>query len=170
MKRFLTGLLILALAMGLLSGCNAPSGAATEPMENVAHGEDGQKAETPAGTPSEETFMIPTGFPYQGKVYEFCLFHDGVLYIGEKYRSSLPEEAVMIGQIQSMDNDAIPDEELESSQLPVGMKVYSIEEGKSLLVKYDGTNILKMIPYTGDTDILFTPEWERDTSAAEETA
>ena len=168
MKRFLTGLLILVLAMGLLAGCNAAE-SATEPMGNAAHGEDGQKDETPDKEAAEETFVIPTGIPYQGKVYEFCLFHDGVLYVGERFLSSLPEEAVMTGRIRSMDNDAIPDEEMESSQRPAGMKVYSVEEGKSLLVKYDVTNILKMIPYTGNTDDLFIPGWERETSAVEET-
>ena len=164
MKRFLTGILILVLAMGLLAGCNAADGGATEPMENEAHGEDGQKAETPDKEAAEETFVVSTGFPYVGKVYEYCLFHSGKLYTATTMLEKLPENVSLIGKIRAMDNEALPDEELESSQLYVGMKVYALEDGNTLLVEYDSTHVLKMEPYEGDTELLFTPWWLREST------
>ena len=42
--------------------------------------------------------------------------------------STVPDRAVFLGEISKVDNDALPDEELEASNLNLGDKVYAVDE------------------------------------------
>ena len=82
-----------------------------------------RETETP-----EETWLVPTGFPYEGIISEFLLFYNGTLYLGTGIRQSLPEEAEFVGKVASIDTENIPDEEFETSYLYVGMDIYSLNK------------------------------------------
>ena len=163
MKRFLIFFLIAVLSAGLLYGCKSPEEPATEPVsEATTENHTTAAPETDAPTEAtetetetpEETWLVPTGFPYDGIISEFLLFYNGTLYLGTGIRQSLPEEAEFVGKVASIDTENIPDEEFETSYLYVGMDIYSLNSGKMLFAKYDSTRLMLFEPYTGEPEDL----------------
>ncbi|MBP5294947.1 MAG: hypothetical protein J6Y95_04425 [Lachnospiraceae bacterium] len=158
MKRILILVLIISLAAGLLSGCAGPKTPETEPLEITSE----KEATDPVKSPEDETFEVPTGLPYQGKVMESCLFHDGTLFTPAGMLKTLPKGAEAIGRIRTLSLEELPDEEFEASQLYVGMKVYLPKGGNALIAEYDDTHYLYMEPFVGEEEDLFTPSWMRE--------
>lgn len=70
----------------------------------------------------------PTGF--QGTIQNYCLFHDGGIYfpMESNYVSECPslKNAILLGEIEIIDNNNLPDRELQAAQFDVGDKVYEL--------------------------------------------
>ena len=158
MKRIFILILIVSLASGLLLGCAGPKTPETEPGKSTS----GKEATDPVKSPEDETFEVPTGLPYQGKVMESCLFYAGTLFTSAGMLETLPEGAELIGRIKTLSLEELPDEEFEASQLYVGMKVYMPKGGNALIAEYDDIHYLYMEHFVGKEEDLFVPEWMRE--------
>lgn len=81
-------------------------------------------AEAVEETTEEETTVAPTGYPDE-EVQKEYLFWDGSLYTYDVYYlTELPEDAIEIGEIGTVDDINYPDEDLEASHLVAGLRVY----------------------------------------------
>ena len=117
MKRLFFVLTVL-LSLLILAGCQSKT-IQSFPENHAGNSQDHLTTDCP----------LPTGHP-SGKVQREYVFCNGSRYVFSlsAAASTVPDRAVFLGEISKVDNDALPDEEIEASNLNLGDKVYAVDE------------------------------------------
>lgn len=86
-------------------------------------------------TGEKESSTAPTGYP-SGEVQREYVYYEDTLYVyADRYETSLPENCELVGEVLSVDNTKLPQEDFQASRLKVGNEVYAVTDENILYVK-----------------------------------
>ena len=121
-----------------------------------------KQAESTTGNPSEDKHVEKTtGYP-SGLIQRQYLFYNNKLYVYAYQWITLPNDissegtgAEELGNVKKVDNNELPNENFEASQIPLGAKIY--RWNGEIYVTTDGLNLEKYVEDTmQDVDTIVT--------------
>lgn len=94
----------------------------------------------------------PTGYP-SGEVQRLYVFYNDKLYVYNDNKLSLSEDEItqiyegyeMVGTIQKISNQEMPDEQLEASRCEVGLNVYANQNKTDEILLYYNDNLYTLV-------------------------
>ena len=144
-------IIMIGILMLLCAGCgdNAPNSAAdNNPTTTKEIITTTQEITTTENSGDEQ----PTGYP-SGEVQRLYVFYNDKLYVYDDNKLSISEDKIaeiyegyeLVGNIQKISNQEMPDEQLEASRCEAGLNVYANENKADEILLYYNDNLYTLV-------------------------
>lgn len=136
-------IIMIGILMLLCAGCG----------DNPQNSADNNPTTTKEITTTENSGdEQPTGYP-SGEVQRLYVFYNDKLYVYDDNKLSISEDKIaeiyegyeLVGNIQKISNQEMPDEQLEASRCEVGLNVYANENKTDEILLYYNDNLYTLV-------------------------